>query len=197
MEVNSLRVDPIRYSVARPFIEKFHYSHNTNGIHVLHCFGLFAPQPEKFGFLSLVGAMMYGKPAMNNQASKWSPNNPDKCIELRRLVCIDETPKNTESFFISKTLKWLKKNTDMEVVLSYADPAFGHTGIIYKASNFVLVGKSAPGKCVLVDNKRYHDKTLRNPKPYARQIVDRIQKGDVNISFVDTPSKYIYRYVLR
>ena len=40
-------------------------------------------------------------------------------MELRRLVCIDDTPKNTESYFIGKTLRWLKHNTDVEVVVSF------------------------------------------------------------------------------
>ena len=196
MELNSFRVEPVRYITARPFIEKLHYSHNTNGIAINYCFGLFSPRPEFFNIPEMIGACMYGFPSMNRQAMKWAPSNPKKCIELRRLVCIDDTPKNTESFFISKTLKWLKKNTDIEVVLSYADPMYGHTGIIYKASNFELVGRSAPGKILVIDGKRYHDRTLRNPKPYSKLLVERLKAKDPNIKWLETPSKYIYRYIL-
>ena len=75
---------------------------------------------------------MYAMPSMPHTSKKYNPINPDKCFELRRLVCIDDTPKNTESYFIGQTFKWLKKNTDIEVIVSFADEEEGHTGVIYK-----------------------------------------------------------------
>ena len=68
-----------------------------------------------------------------------------KVIELKRLCCIDNTPKNTESYFIGKTLRWLKQNTDYDLVVSYADTFYGHSGVIYKASNFKHVGMTTKG----------------------------------------------------
>ena len=59
---------------------------------------------------TLIGAMIYGKIAMADVWKKYADNESD-LIELRRLCCIDDTPKNTESYFIGKTLKWLKQNT--------------------------------------------------------------------------------------
>lgn len=194
MALQDYRVEPIRYITARPFIEKYHYSKNVNGCKVSHCFGLFRPSQ----FLSeMVGAAIFGLPAMNNQASSWNPDAPDKVLELRRLACIDDTPKNAESFFISKMLKWLKKNTDIEVILSYADTNYGHEGIIYKASNFDLVGETSDGVVLMVDGKKYHDRTLRNPKPYARKIRERYDAGDTDILLVKQLPKNIYLYRLR
>ena len=60
---------------------------------------------------------MYAHPSMPATAAKYNPINPDKCLELRRLVCIDDTPKNTESYFIGRTFKLLKQTTDMEVIV--------------------------------------------------------------------------------
>ena len=195
MALQGFVVEPIKYATARPFIEQHHYSHSTNGLKIAYCFGLFRPTnllPE------LVGAAIFGEPAMTNQASSWNPNAPDKVLELRRLCCIDDTPKNAESFFISKMLKWLKKHTDVEVILSYADLNYGHEGIIYKASNFQLVGQTAEGVVLMVDGKRYHDRTLRNTiKPYAREIKRRYEAGDENIKLVKQLSKNIFLYKLR
>ncbi len=39
---------------------------------------------------------------------------------------------------VAGTIKWLKKNTDWEFIISYADEEQGHTGVIYKACNFNL-----------------------------------------------------------
>ena len=91
------------------FIEIHHYSHNTNGIQGLECFALFSP--GNFGIPKMVGAMMYAIPSMPNTAKAYNPIHPDKCVELRRLVCLDEAPKNSESFFIAQTIKWLRQNT--------------------------------------------------------------------------------------
>ena len=51
--------------------------------------------------------MMYGQIAMANVWKKYVSKEKD-LIELRRLCCIDNTPKNTESYFIGFTLRWLK-----------------------------------------------------------------------------------------
>lgn len=115
-----------------------------------YCFGLFNNN-------TMIGAMIYGKMAMANQWKKYSVNNNSNqstIIELRRLVLIDDTAKNSESFFIAKTLKWLKNNTNIEIVVSYADPNYGHVGTVYKASNFVFLGKLLQEKssCLTVRN---------------------------------------------
>lgn len=146
---------------------------------------------------TFIGAMIYGKPAMNNQASKYNKENPDKVLELRRLCCIDDTPKNTESYFIGRTLQWLKKNTDIETIISYADMTYGHEGTIYKASNFKHVGISPPGKVIMHEGRRYHDKTIRTKykgrlKPFAQRIKDALEAGDAY--YDKTQGKHIYLY---
>ena len=144
---------------------------------------------------------MYGNPSMSNTSKKYSPNNPDRCWELRRLYCIDDTPKNTESFFIGKTLRWLKQNTDIEVIVSYSDLQQGHEGVVYKASNFISMGQTPMGLALMVDGKQYHDRTIRNPKPYARTIKRRWEakqsgKKDDDIYLKKTKPKNIYVYYL-
>jgi hypothetical protein len=146
--------------------------------------------------VELAGAAIFGAPAMSNVAASWNPSNPDKCLELRRLCCIDDTPKNAESFFIGRMLKWLKKYTDIEMIVSYADPHHGHEGTIYKASNFEYAGLTAGGKLLDVDGELYHDRTIRNPKPYAQEIKQRLDAGDENIKWIDVPPKHIYLYRL-
>jgi hypothetical protein len=187
-------VEPISYQFAKAFVEKWHYSHSTNGLKITQCFGLFR---EGEFFPQLVGAALYGLPAMTNQASAWNPSNPSVVLELRRLCCIDDTPKNAESFFISRTLKWLRKHTDTELIISYADTNHGHDGTIYKASNFKYEGITASGVVLMVDGKQYHDRTLRNPKPYAKKIRERYEAGDAGIKLVPQKPKNIYTYRLR
>jgi len=191
------KVELVSYQSAKPFVEKWHYSRNVNGLHISQCFGLFKPRPDFFDIPEMVGVAMYGKPAMNNQGQKWCPRDSSKLVELRRLCCVDDTPKNAESFFISKTLRWMRKNTEFEVAVAYADPEHGHDGTIYRASNWKLMGLTSPGVILMVDGERYHDRTLRMNKPYAKKIKSRVELGDGRVEFYQTAPKYIFLYRLQ
>ena len=145
----------------------------------------------------MIGAMMYAIPSMPHTAKKYNPINPDRCMELRRLVCIDDTPKNTESYFIGKTLSWLKQNTDIEVVVSFADQHYGHVGTIYKASNFDYLGETSAGQVLMVDGREMHSRSLnQHRRPYGRELKRRYNEGDPNIFFKKRKPKYIYVYYL-
>ena len=186
-------IELVPRSAIQSFIEKYHYSQNTNGVQGLECFALFAP--GNFNIPRMVGAMMYAIPSMPNTAKAYNPIHPDKCVELRRLVCLDEAPKNSESFFISQTIKWLKQNTDYEVIVSFADQHYGHSGVIYRASNFEFQGETSPGRVLMVDGKEYHSRSLSQPiKPYSREIRRRWEAKDPDIFFKKrkTKNKYVY-----
>jgi len=185
-------VQPCGIECIKSFIEKWHYSKNTNGISSRYCFKLLNGSKT-------VGASIFGFLAMANQWKKYA-NNEDKVIELRRLCCVDDTPKNTESYFISKCLLFLKKQTEIEIVLSYADPFYGHEGTIYKASNFKFIGTSSPGKILEYQNRRYHEKSLRAKKdgvlkPFAEELNNALRLGNAKI--IKTPGKNIYTYRLK
>ena len=149
LPVKSFIVKQIAIQEATPMIQDWHYSKSTNGLMVSYCFGLFSDN-------NLIGVMIYGRLGMANAWKKYA-DNMDDVIELRRLACIDNTPKNTESYFIGKTIRWLKQNTDIKIIVSYADAFHGHTGIIYKASNFEYCGLTSPGK-LIVESETFPEK---------------------------------------
>ncbi|APD17809.1 DNA modification [Vibrio phage JSF4] len=177
----------------RDFIETWHYSQNINGCIADYCFALYSPQHE------MVGAMFYGKMAMANQWKRFS-DKPENVIELRRLCCIDDTPRNTESFFIGKTLKLLRKLWCKNgIVVSYADKEYGHEGTIYKASNFKDFGDISGARVIIYNGKRYHDKTIRTKykgelKPFSKKIKDALLTGEEY--YVKTAGKKTYVYYL-
>lgn len=186
-------MEPVKRKDIRDFIEENHYSHNINGTIANYCFALYR---KKDGIM--VGAMFYGKMAMANQYKKYG--KIDEVMELRRLVLIDDTPKNTESFFIGQTLKWLKKNSPVKVIVSYADPNYGHSGIIYQATNFKHVGMSSAGRVIIYNGKKYHDKTIRTKykgklKPFAQKVKDALENGEAY--YKKQLPKHIYVYHLK
>ena len=198
MKVTDFKIEPVERKVIQSFVHKWHYSHSTNGVQQTQCFALFSGE-------KIIGAMIYALPSMKSTASKYNPDNPLRCWELRRLCCIDDTPTNTESYFIGQTLKWLKRNTDIEVIISYADLEFGHEGVIYKATNFIHLGKSGGGRVLMVDGKKYHARSLnQKEKPYGRDLKRRWKNknghkfwdSEQDMHFVNTKPKNIYVYYL-
>ena len=178
-------------SEVKDFIEKWHYSKSINGLMSDYCFKLMDGN-------RMIGAMIYGRFAMANVWKKYG-ESPEETIELRRLCCIDDTPKNTESYFIGRTLRWLKKNTQIKTVVSYADPEYGHEGVIYQASNFIKAGKTSNGKVIMHNGKKYHDKAIRTKykgelKPFAVRLREALESGDA--FYKKTEGKYIYEYKL-
>ena len=195
MSVTDFTVEEIPRKSVVKFIEKHHYSHNVNGVQSLYHYGLF--REGNFGIPKMIGAMMYAHPSMPATAAKYNPINPDKCLELRRLVCIDDTPKNTESYFIGQSFKLLKRDTDMEVIVSFADQHHGHTGVIYKATNFDYLGETGKGRILVVDGKEMHSRSLNQlDRPYGRELNRRYKAGDENIFWKNTNPKHIYVYYL-
>ena len=174
------------------FIENNHYSGNINGCISDFCYALYDNLGE------MKGALFYGRMAMANQWKRFS-DNPDNVIELRRLCCVDDTPKNTESYFIGKSLKLLESDWMKGIVVSYADKEYGHNGTIYKASNFTMVGEVAGAKVIIYNGKQYHDKAIRTKykgqlKPFAKRIKDALDSGDAY--YKKTAGKYTYIYQL-
>jgi len=195
MSVTEFTIEEIPRKFVDPFIRKYHYSKSTNGIQQKECFGLYTQ--GNFGLPKMIGAMMYAMPSMPHTAAKYNPINPTRCMELRRLCCIDDTPKNTESYFIGKTLRWLKQNTDIEVIVSFADQHYGHAGTIYKASNFDYLGETAAGQVLMVDGREMHSRSLNQKnRPYGRELKRRYDEGDPNIFFKKRKPKHIYTYYL-
>lgn len=124
----------VPFSIARDYIRENHYSHGChNG--ASPCYGLYDGE-------NLIGCLMFATPCSENvRASVFGAEYKNCVIELHRLHILDVTPKNTESWFISRCLKQLKKDKPhIKAVISFSDMTEGHCGTIYKATNFYYVG---------------------------------------------------------
>lgn len=150
---------------AKAYIIENHYSHGChNG--PSPCYGLFDKG-------ELIGAIMFATPCSENvRASVFGGGYKDSVIELHRLHIKDCTPKNTESWFITRCLKLLKGDRPQtKAVISFSDTTEGHSGIIYKASNFYRAGST--GKATF-----YIDETgrLRHPRQCGVNITKEMAK---------------------
>jgi len=192
MAVKHFTVERCERRHVSSFIETNHYSGSINGCYTDYCFRLMDGD-------KMIGAAFFGRMAMANQWKRFGVCEAD-VIELRRMCCIDDTPRNTESYFIGKMLRWLQKNTEIKTVVSYADAEYGHQGTIYKASNFKYLGFQKGAKVIMWDGKRYHDKAIRTKyngvlKPFAVRLKQALIDGLAH--YKETAGKHTYVYELR
>lgn len=145
-------VKRISCKTAKEYIIQNHYSHGChNG--PSPCYGMFDND-------KLIGVLMFATPCSENvRASVFGPEYKDSVTELHRLHVLDVTPRNAESYFISRCFKLLKKDKpQIKAVLSFADSTEGHEGTIYKATNAYFCGTT--GKATF-----YRDKSGRLHHP--------------------------------
>jgi len=133
----------------------YHYL-KTMPAGILAAYGLFDPERLNMAIGGAVfcnGRIQYDK----------------KFIEFSRMYMLDELPKNTESWFISKCLKALfKKYPTYQGVVTWADLKRNHNGGIYLASNFVYDGQSRAVKKYLGKNKKFiYERTSNEMSIYA------------------------------
>jgi hypothetical protein len=151
--------------VAKEYIRQNHYSHGShNG--PSPCYGLYDQE-------NLIGVLMFATPCSEAvRSSVFGCEYKDNVTELHRLHIMDVTPKNTESWFISRCLKLLKQDkSQIWSVLSFSDLTEGHEGTIYKATNAYRLGTTSRATFY-----RDQDGRLRHPRQCGVNITPVIAK---------------------
>jgi hypothetical protein len=165
----------------QPFIEEHHYSHSLFGVTVSRAFRVMAGA-------ELVGAAVFGLPAGVGVKEKYSDGRP--LLELRRFCLVDACARNSESRTLAVMLRKLR-DEGVGCVLSYADPAFGHEGTIYRALGFEYRGKTSARKHIMWKGKKYPDRNVHQVNfPFHKELRAALAEGTA--SKVAVPGKHIY-----
>ena len=155
LRIENLRVESISNSEANGLSIKYHYLHRRCAGRF--SFGLYLKQ-------ELVGFIIYSQPASRTVWKGLFPEIEEvSLIELGRLWVRDDLPRNTESWFISQTVR----QVPIEVVVSYADTKQGHVGYVYQASNWYYYGTTMP-KIEWVDDSGFHERHSKGKFPRER-----------------------------
>ena len=178
-----LKVKECRFKDIRHIFEQFHYKGGHMGGGITLCLGAYYKS-------ECLAGVVVGKPRHNKKYSDGC-----ECVEIRRMACIDELPKNSESWLLSKTIWWLKNHTTINRVISYSDQSVGHKGTIYKAANFKLIGKTSPSKHVFWKGKRYHPRSLTIDRPYSYKMRAGLKTGETVVT-TGAP-KLIFEYIIK
>ena len=140
----------------------------------------------------LVGVCVFGVPMNERSVPRYIGVEPNRGVELSRLVLLDEVLSDGESWFVARAMSMLRaEKPEVAGVVSYADPTErwdadgnrckpGHIGVIYQALNFGYFGRSCARTLVLSrDGRVVSQRALskirneeRGSDHAARQLVD-------------------------
>jgi len=150
--MESLIVSQITGKLTKDFIRKNHYTRTCHNGPM--GWGLFRGK-------ELVGVCAFATPCSEAvRASLFGEDHKDRVTELHRLFTFDDLPSNAGTWFIARALRGLiQYRPKIRGIISFADTTEGHTGAIYKASNFTQYGFT--GSSTFYRDK---DGRLRHPR---------------------------------
>ena len=85
--------------------------------------------------------------------------------EIGKMCLDDSLPKNSESQLLSKSIDWLKKNTNIKYLFTWADGIVGKPGYVYQAANFLYGGFSITDTYVSKSGEKIHPRTIQGQLP--------------------------------
>jgi hypothetical protein len=88
----------------------------------------------------IVGAALWMPPTREAAMNTYPEGDWRKVLSLSRLVCHPDVPKNGASFLMAGSIRIISKQGNWRCLVTYADTSQGHTGAIYRATNWEYVG---------------------------------------------------------
>jgi hypothetical protein len=146
-------LDRITKKQAEELLLTYHYLKDfSKGYRSGYNYGLF----KKNDFCPLNIGQLFGTviftglpvPEIAKGAFGLERNEQQGLFELSRLCIHPDTQSaehNITSWFVSRSIRQLRKDTEVKAIISYADSDF-HSGTIYRACNFVYAGLTDPKK---------------------------------------------------
>lgn len=126
----------------------------------------------------------------------------NKLLLLSRGVCIWWTPKNSNTFLISRALKWIEANTEYKVITATVDSLAGEIGTIYQACNWDYVGvmkgnilkngKPRERLGTIIDGKLYTSRQIRSKLGTMKKSVILERYPDAKFVKQKAKSRYFY-----
>lgn len=168
---------------ARCLINQYHYAKS-------------APQTftDLFGLLNLEGTLLgcawfvptFPGPAKSVAGDRWR-----EVINLSRLVIHPDVPTNGASFLLGRSLRYLIGKHLMAI--TYADEGEGHSGIIYRATNWTYLGS--------IKTKAHWIDPLSGCRVCTKSTVNRSVRQMEELGYKKLPPsikhKYLYNLTTR
>ena len=185
--MDDLKVAPCERKAALYAVQHWHYS-GTLPPGKLVCYGVW--ESGKF-----IGAVVFGRGASNSMLNRYGLTQLEGC-ELVRVALTDHIAPVSQ--IVSVSLHRLRvDNPGLRLVVSFADPAQGHIGGIYKAGNWVYAGKSEQGTAYLApDGRMLHSRQVSTNGWRVQFGTARRMPKASDCKKIALPGKHRYLYPL-
>jgi len=128
-------VETVSLSDATDLVRQFHYSKSAANT-ATYRHGLIDPSGD------LVGSVIWIPPTKNAAATV--DDNWRAVLSCSRLVIHPDVPANGASFLLGRSMSMIDRSR-WATFVTYADTGQGHTGAVYKATNWFEIGPVPAG----------------------------------------------------
>jgi len=180
-----LEVRDVSLQTVRPLIERNHYTHSTPAA-ASRAFGVYLGR-------RLEGAAVL-TPGARNAHRILVAAEPEDVITLSRLWLSDRLPKNAESRVLGVVIRTLRREGRHKALVTFADPAVGHDGTIYRAAGFRYLGRTEPESTLIIDGRERHPRSAWDD--YGSNNIGHLRRTGVRVFRVRTEPKHRYVAVL-
>lgn len=167
LRANEWSVGLIEHSDARNFIASNHYAQGAGGTSVMSFGLMLADQPTIFGAAVWLPPM---RPAADWVARRYQVD-PDRVLCLSRLAVSERVPTNGASFLMGRAIRHIRKERHWQALITWADTRLGHTGAIYRATNWEYTGSTQPRRLWVNGDGRLVSN--RTGPPHARRSLSK------------------------
>lgn len=130
-------VRPAELKIAQELVRSHHYSKGGSNT-ACYVHGLFNVQSGK------LHGVAWWLPPTRVACESVNAQHWQRVISLTRMVMVPDTPKNACSFLLARSVRLIKQDRRFMSLVTYADESQGHSGGVYKASNWHYVGRTGP-----------------------------------------------------
>ena len=182
MSKNNLKLAWCSHEAAKHACVKWHYSKSTP-VPPLVKVGVW--EDEKF-----IGVLIFSRGASSNLLKPYGLNQDQGC-ELTRVALNDH--KTPVSRIMAIAFKFLKNNSPkLKLIVSFADPQYGHHGGIYQATNWIYSGDTAKAKEYWYKGKRLHSRQVSEKGWNIQQGQKRKTVKPSQCKIIKTEGKHRY-----
>ena len=127
-------VTEVSLGVARDLVEQHHYARGGSSARVFTHGLAHRDSPDE------ILGVAWWLPPTKAAAVSVDPVNWRGVLSLTRLVIVPGMPTNAASFLLGQSIKLIRKDPRWVALVTYADSGQGHTGVIYRATNWEYAG---------------------------------------------------------
>jgi hypothetical protein len=178
----NLKIDWASHEAAKYACEKWHYSKSIP-----------VPPLVKIGVWEenkYIGVVIFSRGASSNLLRPYNLNQDEGC-ELTRIAL--NKHKTEVSKIVKYAIKFLKLNSPkLKLIVSFADPQYGHHGGVYQAGNWIYCGDTANGVEYWQYDKRLHSRQVSEKGWNIQQGKKRKTVKPSECKIVKTKGKHRY-----